>query len=81
MADVLAPRLGVVFRRLLRLGRFPACWRQAIVTPILKGPLSFSVADFRPISKTPVLSQVFERLVAVRLGRFMEHFQPPNLLI
>ena len=24
-ADVLAPRLGVVFRRLLRLGSFPAC--------------------------------------------------------
>ena len=27
----------------------------------------------RPISITPVLSKVFERLVAVRLGRFMEH--------
>ena len=27
-ADVLAPRLSVVFRRLLRLGSFPACWRQ-----------------------------------------------------
>ena len=26
-ADVLAPRLSVVFRRLLRLGSFPACWR------------------------------------------------------
>ena len=36
MADVLAPRLSVVFRRLLRLGNFPACWRQANVTPIQK---------------------------------------------
>ena len=26
-AHVLAPRLSVVFRRLLRLGSFPACWR------------------------------------------------------
>ena len=25
------------------------------------------------VSSTPVLSKVFERLVAVRLGRFMEH--------
>ena len=25
-ADVLAPRLSVVFRRLHRLGSFPACW-------------------------------------------------------
>ena len=33
-ADVLAPRLSVVFWRLVRLGHFPACWRQANVTPI-----------------------------------------------
>ena len=26
-ADVMAPRLSVVFRRLVRLGSFPACWR------------------------------------------------------
>ena len=66
-ADVLSPRLSVVFRRLLRLDRFPACWRQATVTPIPKGPSSSSVANYRPISITPVLSKVFERLVAVRL--------------
>ena len=72
-ADVLAPRLSVVFRRFLRLGSFPACWRQANVTPIPKGPSSSSVANYRPISITPVLSKVFERLGAVRLGRFMEH--------
>ena len=44
--DVLAPRLGVVFRRLVRLGSFPACWSQANVTPILKGPPSSSVANY-----------------------------------
>ena len=33
-AVVLAPRLAVVFRRLLRLGSFPVCWRVANVTPI-----------------------------------------------
>ena len=73
-ADVLAPRLSVVFRRLIRLGSFPACWRQVNVTPIPKGPSSSSVANYRPISITPVLYKVFERLVAVRLGRFMEHY-------
>ena len=33
-ADVMGPRLSVVFRRLARLGSFPACWSQANVTPI-----------------------------------------------
>ena len=71
-ADVMAPHRSVVFRRLVRLGSFPVCWRQANVTPIQKGPPSSSVANNRPISITLVLSNVFECLVSVRLGRFME---------
>ena len=67
-ADVMAPSLSVAFRRLVRLGSFPACWRQANVTPIPKGSPSSSVANYRPISITSVLSKVFERLVSVRLG-------------
>ena len=70
-ADVLAPRLSVVFWRHIRLGSFPACWRQA--TPIPKGPPSSSVVNYRPISITSVLSKVLERMVSVRLGRSMEH--------
>ena len=66
------PRLSVVFRRLVRLGSFPACWRQANVTSIPKGPPPSSVANYRQISITFVLFKVFERLVSVRLGRFME---------
>ena len=72
-ADVMShPCLRVVFRRHVRLGSFPACWRQANGTLIPKGPPSSSVANYRPISITSVLSKVFERLVSVRLGRFME---------
>ena len=47
-------------------------WRQANVTTISKGPPSSSVANYRPISITSVLSKVFQRLVSVRLGRVME---------
>ena len=71
-AEVLVPRLAVVFRRLLRLGSFPVCWRVANVTPIPRGPPSSSASNYRPISLTPILSKVFERLVSVRLGHFME---------
>ena len=51
---------------------FPVCWRQANVTLIQKGPPSSSVAINGQISITSVLSKVFQRLVSVRLGRFME---------
>ena len=70
--EVLAPCLAVVFRQLLLLGSFPVCWRVANVTPIPKGPPSSSASNYRPISLTPILSKVFERLLSVHLGRFME---------
>ena len=68
-AGVMVPRLSVVFWRLVRLGSFQACWRQANVTPIPKGPPSSSVANYRPISITSVLS------------KDIECFQPPSLFI
>ena len=66
------PPYSVVFRRRVRLGSFSACWRQANVTPIPKGPPPSSVAKYRPISITSVLTKVFVRLASVRLGRYME---------
>ena len=72
-----------VFRRLVRLGSFPACCRQANVTPIPKGPPSSSDPNYRPISIASVLFKVFERLVTFQLGRFMERsvvFQPSSLI-
>ena len=71
-ADGMASSLSVVFWRLVRLGSRPPFWRQANVTPIPKGPASSSVDNYRPISITSVLYTVFERLVSVRLGRFMD---------
>ena len=71
-ASVLAPKLSFLFRRLLRGGEFPLEWRIADVTPITKGPLSALVCNYRPILITPVLSEVFERLIALRFGRFLE---------
>ena len=71
-AVVLAPCLAVVFWWLLRLGSFPVCWRVANVTPIPKSPPSSSASNYRPISLTPILSKIFERLVSVHLRRFMD---------
>ena len=71
-ADVMAPCLSAVFWWIVRLGSFPACWRQANLTPIPRGPPSSSVDNYQPISITSVLSKVFEHRVSVRLGRFME---------
>ena len=71
-ADVMAQRLSVMFSQLVRLGSLTACWRQANVIPITKGPPSSSVVNYLPISITSVLFKVIELLVSVCLGRFMK---------
>ena len=65
--DVITSHLSVVFQWLVRLRSFKACWRQAYVTPILKGPPSSSVSNYLEISITLVLSKMFECLVSVHL--------------
>ena len=82
-AEVLAPRLAVVCRRLLRFGSFPVCWRVTNVTPIPEGPPS-SASNYRPIFLNPILSMVFERLVSGVLGVLWNAevcFQPSSSLI
>ena len=71
-ASVLATKLSCLFRRLLRCGEFPLEWRIVDVTPIPKDPLSALVCNYRPSSITPVLLKVFERLITLRFGSFLE---------
>ena len=43
------------------------------MSPQFRKDQSSSVANYRPASITSVSSMVFQHLVSVRLGRFMEH--------
>ena len=54
------------------LGSFPVWWRVANVTPLRKGLPSSSASNYISISLTTIFSKVIERLVSVRLVRFME---------
>ncbi len=71
-AAVLAPKLSSVFRLLVRQGSFPMCWKVADITPIPKGSPSPHVANYRPISITPIFSKVIEHLVSNRLSQYLE---------
>ena len=71
-SKIFAPKLSVIFRKLIQAGDFPFCWKIASVTPIPKEGNSCRAKDFRPISITPVMSKVFERLIATRLNKYIE---------
>jgi len=67
--DLLAPFLVELFNRSLSLSVFPASFKIAHITPLLKKS-NLDLADVRsyqPISNLPVLSKLLERLVARQL--------------
>jgi len=51
-----------IFTQSISSRHFPTCWKLADVSPIPKCKKP-SITDFRPISLTPVLSKLLERLV------------------
>ena len=71
-STIFAPKLSVLFRKLIQSGNFPDCWKVASITPIPKEGSPCNPKDYRPISITPILSKVFERLLARRLSSFVE---------
>ena len=63
-ANYLAPKISTVLRKLVRIGGFSMCWRVGNITPVPKsGSANSCPSDYRPITITPVLSKVFERLL------------------
>ena len=68
----LAPKLVVIFRHLNRGGSFPACWRVADVVQVAKEFSSSDAGDYRPIFIMPVLSKVFEKIVAEKLFHYLK---------
>ena len=55
-----------LFNVSIRLGKMPSRWKQAIVTPVpkVRQIAEFTgLSDLRPISVTPILSRVLEKLI------------------
>ena len=69
--------LTLFFRKSLDEGKLPVVWKHANVTPIYKKGNRHELENYRPISLTPVLSKVMERIIrdAVR-----EHLLENNLI-
>ena len=72
-AHFLAPKIAVIFRKLAKAGSFSVFWRNGNITPTSKSVTAGSCpTDYRPISITPILSKIYERLLAKRLNAYAE---------
>jgi len=73
IADVIAPFIVEMFNCSLSEGHFPAVFKEAFITPVMKKP-GLDAADtssYRPISNLPVLSKLLERLVVRQLMGYL----------
>jgi len=62
----IAPVVTYIFNLTLSSGKPPLHWKKAIITPVPKVSKPASFSDFRPISVTPLLSRILERLIVKR---------------
>jgi len=62
----LAPVITHLFNLSLRTGKPPDQWKTALVTPVPKISKPSGFSDFRPISVTPLLSRILERIIVRR---------------
>ena len=69
---IFAESLCDIFNLSLATGVFPACWKVARVTPILKNGEQTDRSNYRPISVLPFLSRVFEMLVYNQLYEYLD---------
>jgi exonuclease III len=68
-----------LFNKCLVDGRVPANWKHSEISMLLKsGQSSTAPGSYRPISSTPCLARLFERLV---LSRLQTHLDKNNLIV
>ena len=63
--------LSYIFNMSFQLGVFPRSMKIARVSPVCKKGTRTDPGNYRPISVLPILSKVFEKLVNIRLGKFL----------
>jgi hypothetical protein len=72
-------KLLCLFNRCLREKRVPDSWKHSVVSMLLKsGQDPNTISSYRPISMTPSIARLFERLVLLRLQK---HLKSNHILI
>jgi hypothetical protein len=72
VAHEISGPLFCLFNCCIRGGHYPAFFKVARIVPVFKSEDPTEFANYRPISVLPVLSQVFKRVLQVRLLEFLD---------
>ena len=70
-APAISRSLTSLFNFSLEMGQVTSEWKLALVTPVPKGGWSEKVEDFRPVSISPVVAKLLERVVQWQLYAYL----------
>jgi len=73
IVNLIAPFITRLFNRSLAAGHFPASFKEAFISPVIKkaGLDTADVSYYRPISNLSVMSKLLERLVVRQLMKYL----------
>ena len=69
--DLITASLCSIFNRSITSGIFPEEWKCAKVTPLFKNGQRSDLNNYRPISVTPIVAKVFERIIYDQLYAYL----------
>ena len=69
--NLIAPMTAIVNQSILE-GEFPAQWKEAAVTPVLKKGSSQLLSNYRPVSCLPAASKLLEIVICNQLSNYLE---------
>ena len=65
--DVITSPLAHIINACIDKDVFPPLWKIGKISPIPKSTTSLLPDDYRPVSVLPLLSKIFERLIAIQM--------------
>lgn len=73
LAPALVGPLSQIYNSFISVGKMPAAWKEAIITPVFKKGSSQDPSNYRPISQTSVFCKLMERVIATDIADYLSH--------
>ena len=64
--------LEILFNKSMQEGEFPSNMKLAVVKPLYKSKNRTEIVNYRPVSLLPVLSKILEKIINVRVVKFLQ---------
>jgi hypothetical protein len=70
--------LTFIYNRSISDGCFPKLWKKTLITPIYKSGDRAEVSNYRPISKLPIMSKIFEKIIIDQINPLINPYLTNN---